>query len=200
MELENIAPFGIHENIVSVNNTMLIKSKLAISNLTVGEYWCQVYHMDKALLKSQVFDVATKDDYSRDNDCAENVSFTVELEKCGDIVENRFEGESYTCPQTQSTVHLSTSQLQDFKTRSLIPSMMSVEIMRTILPTLSPQDTVIITSLPSLIPTNQPSSDPTDLLEKQTTQLWLYVAVGLSGVFLFLIFLLTIVCILLCLM
>ena len=201
MELENIAPFGIHENIVSVNNTRLIKSKLAIGNLTVGEYWCHVYHMDNALLKSQVFDVATKDDYSRDEDCAENVSFTVELEKCADIVQNRLEGESYTCPQTQSTVHLSTSQLQDFKTRILIPFMMSVEIMRTILPTLSPQDTVIITSLPRLmIPTNQPSSDPTDLLEKQKTQLWLYVAIGLSCVFLFLIFVLTIVCVLLCLM
>ena len=125
MQLWNWRTFGIHENNVSVNNTVLIKSKLAISNLTVGEYWCQVYHMDNALLKSQVFDVATKDDYSRDNDCADNVSFTVELEKCADIVENELEGESYTCPKTQSNVHFSTSQLQDFKTRSLIPSMMS---------------------------------------------------------------------------
>ena len=209
MELENIAPFGIHKTIVSVNNTVLIKSDLAISNLTVGEYWCQVYHMDNALLKSQIFGVATKGDYSRDDDCAENVSFSVESEKCADIGQNnKLEGESYTCPLTQSTIHSPTSQLQDFKTRTLIPSVVSVESTlklsqntnsRIISPTLSPQSTVIITSQPRLLSTNHPSSDPAGLMEKPSNQLWLYVVVGLSGVFLFLIFVLTIVFVLLCL-
>lgn len=172
-------------------------SRLVITDIDERDYWCQVFHENNALLKSQILEISNG--YDRDQPCSDNVLLSQEVKKCADVIEGVL-----TCP---TGVGMMTSS-------SLIQTSISF-------PTTSTLSTLFITSQTSSFPsflypssskqrstiTTQEISEnlrPTSesLIENKSNnfRIWLYIVAGLSGLFALLIILLTIICVGLCLM
>ena len=204
---------------------------MRIGNLAVGDYWCQVYHNNNALLSSQKLGIASEEDYARDDPCEENMSLSEPADKCADIPlpDHLTQGASSTCPLNefagQST---SGTAAGGFTTRTLIPptttniissvtytnaytqltmetsaTTMTQSTLRTSSTTAHEtteqhRSTTNTDSLPTIA--IRPSSDPATIdSHPKKAGTWLYVVIGLSGVFLLLIIILVAVFILLCL-
>lgn len=207
---------------ITVNSEKTITSYLTIMKLTVGSYWCRVFHNNNGLLASQMFGVAGVDDYERESNCEENKTFAEEIAKCADIpIPDHLAGKgtSSSCPLNDAA----STIVSVFATRTLIPSTTIAQ--NSYQPTTLPMSPTLVltagnnessTSNPSpsasqiatdtsssveVLPTVRPSNDPAAAAvhDKQRTETWLYLVVGLSGTFLFLIVILLGICVLLCL-
>lgn len=197
------------------NTKQLLTSRLTIHNLMIGDYWCQVYHEDMGLLESEKMGIGGESDYSREDDCKVGQVFNKTIEKCADIpipayTADRSGTSSSTCPLT--LIRSSTSLISNsstIPTTSYNPTSMIVDYSNTIIAASSTIRTHSRYSVPSesipgssrlVVPiaSNSPSSDSTVLNDAKQAQTWLFVVVGLSGVFLVLIIVLVVVFALLC--
>ncbi len=205
-ELTNSDNIDIESFSVTSADSIYIDSQIHIKDVSIGKYWCQVYHNNNGLLQSQKFGVAAEQDYDRYENCPENQSFAEEIEKCADI--SVVDGTSSSCPTIKP----------GFSTTTLIPSAITIGLNNsqpiTTIPDSQTTDSqshqtisspLATTRTESLILSNEPiptisqTIDPARLDGEQKTQTWLYVVVCLSGTFLLLIIILKAVCILLCL-
>ena len=230
-ELHSSSNYFVVVTSVTTTSTRIIKSQMRILNLTVGDYWCRVYHNNNGLLSSQKLGIASEEDYARDLSCVENMSLWEPADKCADIPlpDHLTQGQSSTCPLDELAGQSSgETAAGSYTTRTLIPPTITNIIIgltsantytqltmetSTIAMTRSSSHTSSTTaqgtpeqhrsttttgSVPTIAIRPSSNSASTEGHPRKAGT-WLYVVIGLSGVFLFLIFILAAVFILLCL-
>ena len=172
-------------------------SRLVITDIDERDYWCQVFHKNNALLKSQILEISNS--YDREPSCPDNVLLSQEVKKCADVIEGVL-----TCP-TNAGMMTSSSLIQtsfSFPTASTFPTLLITSQTSSfpsfLYPSSSKQRSTITTQ--EISDNLRPTSE--SLIENKSNnfRIWLYIVAGLSGLFALLIILLTIICVGLCLM
>lgn len=157
-------------NTIDIDNNQKASYLTIYTNNIAGEYWCQVFHNDESRLESQHLDVGPESDYDRLDYCSKTQ--TVEeltTKKCDNIF--KMNGASLNC-QGASNIPTST----------LLTSSSNL------------YHTIMINS--STMPAS-PILDQRNSSNQFHTIL--YIAIGLAGVFIFLIIILSLICVGLCL-